>query len=113
MEISCKNWPSSFSQFFKSPDGVYLWLDEVHKVCNERSARMFGLTVEEWRDTQPFLGRFVAEEDQELFSWNYLCARSKSKHCLASQKVILKVTRERGCDGQVFDRNATHGRGLP
>ena len=57
--------------FQNSPDGVYLWLDEIHKVCNERLARMFGLTVEEWRDTQPFLGSFVAEEDQELFSWNY------------------------------------------
>ncbi len=55
----------------KSPDGVYLWLDESHKVCNERLARMFGLTVEEWRDTQPFLTAFVAEEDQQLFSWNY------------------------------------------
>jgi len=52
----------------QSPDGVYLWLDETHKICNEKLARMFGRTVQEWIDTEPFLGSLVAEEDQELFS---------------------------------------------
>jgi PAS domain S-box-containing protein len=55
----------------QSPDGVYLWLDESHKVCNERLALLFGLTVEEWREAQPFLDNFVAEEDRGVFSWNY------------------------------------------
>jgi PAS domain S-box-containing protein len=54
-----------------SPDGVYLWLDEVDKVCNERLASMFGYTVAEWRAAQSFLDTFVAPEDQELYSWNY------------------------------------------
>ncbi len=32
-----------------SPDGVYLWLDETHKICNARLAELFGYTVaEEW-----------------------------------------------------------------
>ena len=55
----------------QSPDGVYLWLDEAHKVCNERLANLFGFTVEEWCTTQPFLDNFVAEEDRRMFSWNY------------------------------------------
>ena len=55
----------------ESPDGVYLWLDESHKVCNERLARMFGCTVEEWCATEPFLESFVAEEDRQVFSSNY------------------------------------------
>ena len=55
----------------QSPDGVYLWLDEAHKTCNERLASLFGFTVEEWRTTQPFLENFVAEEDRKIFSWNY------------------------------------------
>lgn len=55
----------------ESPDGVYLWLDETNKVCNERLANMFGCTVEEWRTIEPFLENFVDEEDRELFSWNY------------------------------------------
>ncbi len=55
----------------QSPDGVYLWLDEAHKMCNERLASLFGYTVEEWCATQPFLENFVAEEDRAIFSWNY------------------------------------------
>lgn len=55
----------------QSSDGVYLWLDETHKVCNERLAKLFGFTVEQWSATQPFLDNFVAEEDRRMFSWNY------------------------------------------
>jgi PAS domain S-box-containing protein len=55
----------------QSPDGVYLWLDETHKVCNERLARLFGYTVEEWCATAPFLDNFVAEADRDLYAWNY------------------------------------------
>ena len=55
----------------QSPDGVYLWLDEAHKTCNERLANLFGYTVEEWCATEPFLENFVAEEDRKVFSWNY------------------------------------------
>ncbi|HWO94683.1 MAG TPA: PAS domain-containing protein [Dehalococcoidia bacterium] len=54
-----------------SPDGVYLWVDEETKVCNENLARMFGYTIDEWRGTQPFLDNFVAPDDRELYSWNY------------------------------------------
>ena len=57
--------------FEQSPDGVYLWLDEAHKACNERLANLFGFTVEEWSAAQPFLYNFVAEEDRRLYSWNY------------------------------------------
>jgi len=31
--------------FSHSPDGVYLYLDENHKVCNKRMADMFGLPL--------------------------------------------------------------------
>lgn len=55
----------------QSPDGVYLWLDDAHKICNERLARLFGYTVEEWQSQRSFLDGFVAEEDQEMFAWNY------------------------------------------
>lgn len=57
--------------FEGSPDGVYLWLDEEHKTCNERLAGLFGFTVEEWREARPFLESFVAGEDRALYSWNY------------------------------------------
>lgn len=57
--------------FEHSPDGVYLWLDEAHKVCNERLAAMFGYSVAEWCAVPNFLDAFVAEDDQELYGWNY------------------------------------------
>jgi PAS domain S-box-containing protein len=54
-----------------TPDGVYLWLDEDHKICNDRLAKLFGYTVQEWSDQEPFLSSFVAEEDRQLYLWNY------------------------------------------
>jgi PAS domain S-box-containing protein len=57
--------------FDKSPFGVYLYLDDVHKVCNEKMAKMFGLTSQEWAATETFLADFVSEEDQDTFAGNY------------------------------------------
>lgn len=57
--------------FDKSPFGVYLYLDDVHKVCNENMAKMFGLTPKEWAATETFLADFVSEEDQDMFARNY------------------------------------------
>jgi PAS domain S-box-containing protein len=57
--------------FEQSPDGVYLYLDDVHKVCNDRLASMFGLTRQEWASVPNFLGDFVEEDDQELVARNY------------------------------------------
>jgi len=57
--------------FDKSPFGVYLYLDDVHKVCNENMAKMFGLKKQEWAATTTFLADFVVEQDQEMFAGNY------------------------------------------
>jgi PAS domain S-box-containing protein len=58
--------------FEKSPFGVYLYLDDVHKVCNENMAKMFGfMKSQDWAATDTFLTDFVSEEDQETFSRNY------------------------------------------
>lgn len=55
----------------QSPDGVYLWVDERNKVCNERLASMFGYTVEQWESAEPFLETFVAESDRATYGGNY------------------------------------------
>jgi len=55
----------------RSPQGVYLWLDEQHKICNERMAQLFGYTVTEWCAVPAFLEQFVAPEDRQRFSDNY------------------------------------------
>jgi PAS domain S-box-containing protein len=57
--------------FESSPIGVYLYVDDTHKICNERMARMHGMTVEEWQSTQTFLNDFIVEEDREMYAGNY------------------------------------------
>lgn len=58
--------------FDSSPDGVYIWLDEEHWMCNERFAEIFGYaSPDELNDTPHLLQRLVHEDDQELVSWNY------------------------------------------
>jgi PAS domain S-box-containing protein len=54
----------------RSPDGVYLWLDEEHMICNKQLAGMFGYSVDEFC-AKPFLETFVARADQTMFAWNY------------------------------------------
>ena len=54
-----------------SPDGMYLWLDETHSICNERMAKMFGYTVREWRNKPPLMHQFVVPENQEMFAQHY------------------------------------------
>ncbi len=53
--------------FEHSPYGVYLYLDDDHKICNEKLARLFGYTVEEWCAKRPFQESFVVKEDQEQY----------------------------------------------
>ncbi len=82
--------------FEESPDGVYLWLDSHHSICNERLAQLFGYTVEEWCAVEDFLGTFIAPEDQEAYGANY-------QTCVAS--LAYPVTfRFRGVrkDGRTF-----------
>ena len=57
--------------FEQSPVGVYLYITDAHKICNERMAQMHGMTVEEWRNTATFLNDFIAEEDREMYAGNY------------------------------------------
>jgi PAS domain S-box-containing protein len=64
----------------RSPDGVYLWLDENHMTCNEQFARLFGASSKEWNARPPLLGDFVAEGDQEFFAQNYERTVSRLAH---------------------------------
>ncbi len=57
--------------FQKSPDGIYIYIDEVHKICNERFAKMFGLTVAEWEAMEGFVNKHAAEADQGTIIDNY------------------------------------------
>ena len=57
--------------FEYSPVGVYLYVNDHHKICNEKMARMHGMTVEEWQNTPTFLNDFIATEDRQMYASNY------------------------------------------
>jgi PAS domain S-box-containing protein len=58
--------------FESSPDGVYVWLDEQHWVCNQRFAELLGYdSPADLNDTPYLLQRWVHEDDQERFSRSY------------------------------------------
>jgi PAS domain S-box-containing protein len=57
--------------FERSPVGVYLYVDDHHKICNERMARMHGMTIEEWQNTPTFLNDFIVPEDRQMYASNY------------------------------------------
>ncbi|MBI4188178.1 MAG: hypothetical protein HY529_03115 [Chloroflexi bacterium] len=49
----------------KSPQGIYAYLDDVHKICNKKLADLLGYkSIREWADTDAPLSDIV-EEDQE------------------------------------------------
>jgi PAS domain S-box-containing protein len=72
-EVATKELAEHLQPLFEaSPDGMYVWLDEEHWVCNGRLAELFGYdSPDELNDHPNFLRRMVHEEDQEHFSWNY------------------------------------------
>ena len=82
--------------FFHSPDGVYLYLDDNHKVCNKRMAEMFGMTIDEWNKAPNFLERFVAPGDRELFAANY------QKHVAGLTRPVTFRFKAKRRNGDVF-----------
>ena len=59
--------------FEHSEEGVYVYLDDRHKICNERLAKMWGYaTAAEWAGQPDFLETFVAARpDRVKISSNY------------------------------------------
>lgn len=82
--------------FEKSPDGVYLYLDDNHKICNDKLAKMFGLTTKEWAAAPNFLGDFVVEQDQEKVATNY------QRHIATLTRPVVFRFRALRKDGSTF-----------
>jgi PAS domain S-box-containing protein len=72
-EVATKELAEHLQPLFDaSPDGMYVWLDEEHWVCNQRFADLLGYdSPDELNDTPNFLQRMVHADDQQHFSWNY------------------------------------------
>jgi hypothetical protein len=53
--------------FEHSKDGVYLYLDDQHKICNDTLAKMWGFgSAAEWARTPDFLNSFIATHQDRL-----------------------------------------------
>src|SRR6266508_387199 len=58
--------------FDHSKEGVYVFLDDRHKICNDVLAKMWGFaSPDEWARTPDFLNAFVVEEDRSEVSRTY------------------------------------------
>jgi len=82
--------------FENSPDGVYLYLDDRHKVCNQKMADLFGMSVDEWAAIPDFLGGFVVPQDQELVARNF------QEHVASLTRPALIRFRAKKKDGTIF-----------
>ena len=53
--------------FENSSQGIYLYLDDIHKACNKKYASMLGFnTPKEWEDIpEDVVGKTVVEKSQE------------------------------------------------
>jgi len=61
----------------KSAQAIYVYLDDIHKVCNKKFADLLGYkSVKEWTDTDAPLSDFV-EEDQQSVINAYMNASEK------------------------------------
>jgi hypothetical protein len=61
----------------KSGQGIYLYLDDTHKVCNKKFADMLGYkSPKEWADTEAPLSD-VIEADQDIVIKAYMDASEK------------------------------------
>jgi len=62
----------------KSEQPIFIYLDDNHKVCNNKFASMLGFkSLKEWAEKQGFLEVFVTEKSRETLSSAYWTAMKK------------------------------------
>jgi PAS domain S-box-containing protein len=81
----------------ESPDGVYLWAGPGHMVCNDKMAKLFGVTPDEFAATDDFLDAFVDPKDQQRFGDTF---NKHVGHVAGPVRFRFKAKRK---DGKTFD----------
>lgn len=75
--------------FKNSTQGIYIYLDETHKACNEKLSSLLGYdSPDEWATLEPFTEKLVAEESQNALVTAYQNAMEKFEG--SSQKIVWK-----------------------
>ena len=83
----------------RSPQGVYIYLDDEHKICNKKFADMLGYgSVAEWVANENPVGD-VAEEDQDRVIDAYGEASRNFKASTVSFSVVRKDGKKVKVDG--------------
>jgi hypothetical protein len=97
----------------KSSQGVYIYLDDAHKVCNKKFADLLGYdSAKEWEIAEAPLSD-VAEDDQESVIFAYEAASErmtascidvkfknvKTGHTIKTSMIVVPLTDN---DGHVF-----------
>ncbi len=61
-----------------SEQGIYIYLDDNHKVCNEKFASMLGYSVEEFSKPAEFIDTYVAKDSGKKLVEAYSASMEKS-----------------------------------
>lgn len=83
------NFAKEYKEIFENSDqGIYIYLDDTHKICNENFASLlgFGSASEFAQITEPFAQNFVESSSQQTLVDAYIDAMEKST---ASQNTIV------------------------
>ena len=57
--------------FERCPDGIYVYIDDVHKICNEKLAKLHGTTVDAWERCESIVDTYVQPEDRNVVVNHY------------------------------------------
>lgn len=76
-------------------DGMYVYLDDNHKACNENLAKLWGYTPHVWNGVAPFLDNLVAPESRQTLQNAY----AKCRQTYASGQITFVGLRH---DGTTF-----------
>ncbi len=78
--------------FTNSPQGVYLYLDNTHKICNQKFADMLGYkSIDDWATNKAPVG-YAVEEDQRKIADAYIDASDTYK----AREVNVAILRQDG-----------------
>ncbi len=86
-----KGFYKQFEEIFKnSGQAIYLYLDDVHKICNKKFSTLLGYSSpSEWAALEgPFPSVLVAEESQEAIVRAY--QNAIKNFTASSQKIVWK-----------------------
>lgn len=74
-----KDLSEEYSHILNSSEqGIYIYLDDNHKLCNQKFADMLGYSVEEWQKPAEFIATYVSGESGKKLVSAYAASMEKS-----------------------------------